>query len=192
MGSTGTHRQPGLTDLEFFTQQWPTSLGPEGHWTVLEHNSDREGFYAAIEDDRYEGEDRFWILVVQKSWYPRAAWENFIYKDMSDTMGPGIDGASLAVINAVPPTEHEYAKAWRERVIRLRTQEATIKKALKDGATVTLPHELRFADGVHEKTFIARKNHKNRLSYRRASDNLLVRLPQGWKTLLGTTVTAAD
>lgn len=192
MGSTGLHRDAGLTDLEFFTQQWPDALGEGGYWTVLAHNSDRQGFYAAIRDSRTGDSvgDEHFILVVKKDWFPRAS-ENFIYKDMSDTMGPGIDGASLNVLDAVPETNHEYAKPWRERCRTLRMQEADIKRNLKHGSTVKLPRSLNYADGVTEDTFTANKPiNGGRMIFRRASDGRAVRMPADWKQTLGVTVTA--
>lgn len=190
MGSTGTHREPGLTDLQFFTREWPDALGEGGYWKVLAHNSRREGFYAAIEDARAKNADeRYFILVVRKTWTPRA-YENFNYRSMTDSEGPSIDGASLAVINAVPATEHEAAKAWREKVLRMRAQDKRIRANLKDGATVELPYALGFADGVEETKFRAEKGTGPRVSYRRLTDNRLVRLPQEWKTWTGAKVTA--
>lgn len=190
MGSTGTNRTAGLTDLEYFTQTWPDALGEGGYWTVLASNSTREAFYAAIRDSRFAGTtDEHFILVVKKDWYPRAAWENFVYKDMTDYMGPVELGASLAVLDAVPATEHEYAKPWREKCRVLREQEAAIKRNLKDGATVKLPIKLTFADDVQEDTFTARKEN-GRMAFRRASDGRGVRLGLGWKQMLGVVVTA--
>lgn len=190
MGTTTLHRTAGMTDLEFFTKEWPTALGEGGYWKILAHNSTRDGFYAAIEDSRPGYDDHF-ILVVQKGWYPRSQY-NFGYKDMSDTMGPAIIGASLEVINAVPPTENQYATVWREKVVSAREQEAMIKKNLKDGAVVTLKHALSFADGVSEDTFIARKGSTSRIRFHRECDQRLVRLPQGWKQFSGASVRAGS
>jgi len=191
MGSTGLRREAGLTDLEFFTQQWPDALGEGGYWTVLAHNSDRQGFYAAIRDSRFEKpSDQHFILVVKKDWFPRA-YDNFVYKDMTDTMGPGIDGASLDVLDAVPETDHEYAKPWRERCLTLRMQEADIKRNLKHGSTIKFPRTINYADGVTEDTFTANKpSNGGRYVFRRATDNRPVRMPADWKKTLGVTVTA--
>lgn len=189
MGSTGTHREPGLTDLQFFTREWPDALGEGGYWKVLAHNSRREAFYAAIEDTRPDSTDRYFILIVRKIWTPRA-YENFNYRSMTDSEGPSIDGASLAVINAVPATTDETARKWREKVLRMRAQDKQIRANLKDGATVELPYPLNFADGVEETRFRAEKGSGPRVSYRRLTDNRLVRLPQEWKTWTGAKVTA--
>lgn len=191
MGSTGTNRAAGLTDLEYFTRQWPDALGEGGYWTVLAHNSTRDGFFAAIRDSRFaDTTDEHFILVVKKTWYPRAAWENFIYKDMTDREGPVEKGASLAVLDAVPATDHEYAGPWRESCRQLRAQEAQIKRNLKDGATVKLPVKLTFSDDVKEDTFTARKDGNGRMAFRRASDGRGVRLGLGWKQMSGVVVTA--
>lgn len=190
MGWTQLHRPKGMNDFDFFRQEFGDSFSK--HWMILAHNSDRDGFYAAIEDSRYPEGDamRHWILVIAKQWSHREHM-NFFYKDMSDTMGPGIDGASLKVINAVPPTEHEYAKAWRERVVKLREQEKQIKSALGEGATIILPHPLRYADGVEESKFTVFKRYTGKLAYRRASDGVCVRLSSDWKKTLGVQVQAA-
>lgn len=193
MGSTGTNRTAGLTDLEYFTRQWPDALGEGGYWTVLAHNSTRDGFFAAIRDSRFadDPEMNHFILVVKKSWYPRAAWENFIYKDMTDREGPVELGASLAVLAAVPATDHEYAGPWREKCRQLREQEAEIKRNLKGGATVKLPRPLKFADDVVEDTFTAHKRGAGRMYFSRASDGRGVNLGLGWKQMVGVTVTPA-
>lgn len=193
MGSTGTNRTAGLTDLEYFTRQWPDALGESGYWTVLAHNSTRDGFFAAIRDSRFAGTpDEHFILVVKKTWIPRASWENFVYKDMTDQMGPCELGASLAVLDAVPETDHEYAKPWREKCRQLRMQEAEIKRNLKDGAIVKLPRALSFADGVAADTFTAHKDARTgRMQFRRESDGRGVRLGLDWKQSLGVVVTPA-
>ncbi|WP_345188954.1 hypothetical protein [Microbacterium panaciterrae] len=115
MGATSTHKPAGQKPAEYFADYFThgeiiasaarrnPSFSPGcGDWQYE--------FYAAVrylEPHPHAGE--VFALVVLYSVAP-GSYYNFTYKDMDETMGPGASSAPRAVLEALTPTDHEYAK----------------------------------------------------------------------------------
>lgn len=189
MGSTSTHREPGMTTLEFFQRELPTMF--EQH-EVVAWNSDKDGFYAAMRvtsEEAYYPLDVTWALVIA-TWRNPRDYFNYAYKVMDEQMGPGVDGASRKVLDALTGTDHQYALDWRGRV-RARLD----KKHAKVGDTIKLTRPLKFGDGVERDTFtIETREQWTRRGTRkqtvlRGTDGVVVKIP-GWKEYDYSIVTA--
>lgn len=147
MGWTGLYRHPGMSDREFFEKEFPDGLGKWGH--IVACSTKNGAFYAAIQnhEDHPSRPNETWALVVLvqrgKGQY------NFHYKDMSEDMGPAVDEASAAVLDALSPTTHEYAVQWRERCRENLAKQAVARKVratVKDGDVIEYERELNFAN----------------------------------------------
>lgn len=147
MGSTGTHREKGLTNAEFFQRE----LFPSGNSIILPGAATIGGtFYAAVKTvgEAHGTIGEVWALVVLTQW--TRDWFNFTYKEMSDTMGPAEREAPLGVLNKLTDTDNEYALQWRatcRTVAEQRAGAAKVLKGLKEGDKIVLGLAFRFADG---------------------------------------------
>lgn len=153
MGWTGTIRPKGLTNAEYFQEQF----WPDGESLILPGSATIGGvFYAAVETvtSKYVTPGEVWGLVVLTQW-SRGDF-NFTYKEMSDTMLPGVYDAPTSVLDRLTPTEHKYARSWREGCREAAERRARARKALKglrSGDQIILDHPLRFTDGAELGTF---------------------------------------
>lgn len=146
MGWTFTHRDRGMTTQEFFEREFPNTLVKDGE--IVACNATKDAFYAAVRD-REDG--IVWAFVALTERVP-AAFHNYGYKEMDETSGPGVHGASRKVLDALTPTTNEYALAWRERVA------ATLDRPRpKPGDTIRLAQPVTFTSGLTEDTFHVRK-----------------------------------
>jgi hypothetical protein len=105
MGWTGMYREPGQTNAEFFGKELR-----DGDKIIASNTEPgfNGTFYAAVQ--RPSGE--VWALVVQQG----RNGQEYLYKDMDETVGPNEVGASREVFDALTPTDSEWANQWRERV----------------------------------------------------------------------------
>ncbi len=155
MGSTSLRRPAGLSDREFFEREFPTTLGERGRIVacatqrVVGGGEWHRVFYAAVRntDDAPHAPGQTWALVVLMHWQRgRNVHFNFTYKDLSDESGPGEDEAPAAVLDALSPTDHEYALDWRKRC-RANLAWAAAQPRAKRGDVVVFLHPLRFGNG---------------------------------------------
>lgn len=156
MGSTGLHRAPGMTDREFFEQEFPITLRERGR--ILACASKPAGgewnrvFYAAVQN--YETAaykpGRTWCLVVlmHNTRNPHA-WPNFFYKEMSDESGPAEDTCPAKILDLLAPTDNEYAIEWRARCRKNLERRAAATK-VKSGNIIEFAQPLSFTHGYGE------------------------------------------
>lgn len=149
MGTTGMHREPGMTNLEFFKGEWPDFFSKH---EVVAENSTRDAWYSAVRD--LETGD-VWAMVVKISRAPRA-YMNFYYKVMDETVIPFYHDASKAVLDALTPTDNEHANEWRARV-REELDAKKAKGSVKVGDKIHFKHPMTFGDGVTRQTFTLTK-----------------------------------
>lgn len=180
MGWTSTHRPAGMTTLDFFRGEFPNLFTEHD---VVAHNSDREGFYAAMRD---RGTGEVWALVVAVQRTPSAHF-NYTYKEMQDSMGPGYYGASRAVLDALTPTESQWANEWRAQV-RARLD----RRVPKVGDVVRFTHPFEFQDGKERDTFRLTQRQKwtrggmrNETVAVAVLDGVTCKLPTGWAKGVG-------
>lgn len=154
MGWTGTHRSKGLTNAQYFQ----STFFPEADSVILPGSATIDGvFYAAVKTvtaGKYRTLGEVWALIVLTKW-SRSDF-NFTYKEMSDTSGPGVYDAPASVLDKLTPTDHEYAKSWREKCRENAERKARSRKALRGlrvGDQVILDRPLRFTNGAELGTF---------------------------------------
>ncbi len=147
MGWTGLRRPPGLSDREFFEQEFPTTLTQNGR--IVACATVRSVFYAAVENNANATymPSKTWALVVLMQ---RNGGE-FCYKEMSEDMGPCESCAPAKVLNALSPTDIEWANNWRERC-----RMALAKPKIKSGDRVKFSAPIKFTSGdeLSELTFV--------------------------------------
>jgi hypothetical protein len=145
MGSTGLHRKPGLTDRQFFEDEFRLGLQRDGE--IVDCATVASTFYAAVRD---YADGKVWALVVlmQRS---RGDF-NFHYKELTETMGPAEDRCPLRILDLLSPTDNEYAVEWRERCRRSAARRMKAK-TVKTGTVIKLSREVEFSDGAKSDTF---------------------------------------
>ena len=173
MGWTGTHREPGKTDREFFEAEFCSDGRNEilacatmAHGDGSQYNA---VFYAAV---RTVADGNVWGLVVL---IRRArsdgdgdgdAWFNFHYKDMSEDMGPTearCPARILDLLSPLPECDHGgavgvfcgtcFAREWRASSRKAAEQQARARK-VKAGTVVRFPRPFKFQSGAELATFV--------------------------------------
>lgn len=179
MGWTSQYRHKGITNAEFFGEY----LGEKS--TIVEHATVRGTFYAAVKNHDTE---QVWALVCLTQW-SRGDF-NFSYKDMDETMGPGVYDAPKKVLDALTPTDNEYAQTWRQKCLELAERKARLNKALRgapDGTVVVLARHLPFTDGSELDTFTIYRHPDaaGRMQIVLTANGQGYRVP-GWRNLVTT------
>lgn len=148
MGSITTHRNKGVSNVEFFTTG-PYPVIDLARRTILAHATVEHVFYAAVRDNDTR---EVWALVVITSWAPNDS-HNFCYKSLDETCGPGDHKAPLTVLDALTPTTHEHANEWRATCRDYQAHRAWVRANVTPGSTVTLNRTHRFTNGFVSDTF---------------------------------------
>ena len=143
MGWTYLHRDKGTSDRDFFLKDFDAGTVFHAWGTVA------GTFYAAVETPREPG--KVWALVAMTNWAPKDYF-NFGFKDMSEDSGPYHCQAPLSVLNALTPTDNNYALEWRDRVVHHHEQRKALR-GLQAGDQVVLTTALRFTNGEERDTF---------------------------------------
>lgn len=150
MGATGTHREKGMSDREFFEKELPIGLTQHGRVldcaTMPTSGEWQRVFYAAVQnnDDAPYAPGKTWALVVLMHWSPNADYFNFTYKDMSDESGPAEDLCPARILDLLSPTDSEYAVEWRKRCRENAAKKARAK--LKVGDVIAFDSPYTFAN----------------------------------------------
>ena len=107
--------------------------------------------YIAYEIGNAQGKREVIAIVCALDYDPNSEF-NFGYKDMDETMGPYRYGCPERILKMLTPTEHEYAKKWRETCWeRIRSQKA--RPQLKKGLIIKFAAPIVFKSGIEEDTF---------------------------------------
>lgn len=180
MGSTGTFRPRGMTDIEFFSKE----LG-EGREIIAHGGSHTSGewsrvFYAAVRNP----DGLVWPLVVLIKQGSSRSYINFYYKEMDDTVGPNEAQCPANVLDLLSPTTSEYALEWRARC-RAHIEYRKSLPKLKRNDTVHFEKTWYFTNGesTNDLFFIERNRFKT-------PGGTGVRLPQIWREYSHEKVTA--
>lgn len=177
MGWTSTHREPGMTDREFFEGEFPTTLRERGE--ILACATVGFTFYAAV---RNKVDGHVWALIILTQ--RTRDWFNITYKEMSEESGPGACAAPAAVLDALTPTSDTYANEWR-RECRERLAKRAAARKVKPGTVIEFGRAFDFSGGRSYSRF--RFERRDVLV---ALDGTRVRIP-GWRDRDWTTVEAA-
>jgi hypothetical protein len=117
MGATSVHREPGMTDREFFEGELPETLTQRGE--ILACASVGNVFYAAVRNNE---DGRVWALVVLMT-RTRDYW-NFTYKEMSEREGPcrasRCPAKVLDLLSPIPECVHKetYCRMCSREIVR--------------------------------------------------------------------------
>ncbi len=175
MGWTSLHRAPGTSD-----RQWVTDNLLLKGMEIVACATKRGVFYAAVRNGRDVVPSGYtWALVVLMQRNPRSHY-NFTYKDMDETMGPSYYDAPAAVLDALSPTDSEWANQWRETCRKALERRASLP-AVKRGDVVRFAHPLTFRNGrtLSELTFVERTTFK--------ADTFMCKVPN-WRRMAYTVV----
>jgi hypothetical protein len=167
MGWTSLHREPGMTDREFFENEFPTMLGERGE--IVACATVGFTFYAAV---RQHDTGETWALVVLTQ--RRRGYENFFYKEMSEAAGPGDTSAPAAVLDALTPTDDQWSNEWRQ-ACRDRLAKRAAARKVKPGTVIEFSRPFDFSGGRSYSRF--RFERRDVLV---ALDGTRVRIP-GWR-----------
>lgn len=163
MGWTSTYRAPGQTDRDYFAN-W-LGAGDE----IVECATVKGAFYAAVR----RGEE-VWCLVVLVH-RNRSQDYNFTTKEMTDTMGPAVTDCPAKVLDALTPTDNQYALEWRADC-RKRLAQQEKARQVRPGQVVKFAAPFSFTNGDTLDTFVFEK----RNSFRGVESGLRYTI-RGWR-----------
>ena len=135
MGWTGTRREKGLSDREFFAREFPSVQITDSH-------RGKSGVTWLRCEREKNGEKTAFILSVLTQWHPKDRY-NFAYKDVDESMGPLDFDCPLRMLDGLPDPINEYSAKWRERVREYHRQQAARPK-LEFGDVVKFDEPLNF------------------------------------------------
>ncbi len=147
MGWVSYYRPKGETDRTHFERELLSSPDDE----IVQCASTNRVFYAAV---RTISTGEVWALVVLMKW-TRGRF-NFAYKDMDETMGPAEADAPAAVLDALTPTDHEYALEWRQRCRANLARRAAARRRQREvttGVVIQTAAPLLFENGSRARLF---------------------------------------
>ncbi len=182
MGSTGCYREPGQTDIEFFTRELIGDDGGEllaGVTMPLGDFDWSHVFYAAWKLGPRHGDEAGDVvaLVVMLKRIPRSSDGcNFYYKAITEQMGPADDTCPERILKLLTPTENEYATEWRQKCWD-NVAKAKAKPKPKKGDRIRFAEPLEFTDGSTCQEFVL----VERSTFRRAEGYGLVRI-SSWRS----------
>lgn len=107
--------------------------------------------YIAYEIGDAQGKREVIAIVCALDYNPKSDC-NFGYKDMDETMGPYLYDCPERILKLLTPTDHEYAKKWREKCwenIRKRKDRPMLKK----DAVIEFSSPIHFRGGWKESVF---------------------------------------
>lgn len=144
MGWTFYRREKNAeTNAEHFAAKLDT------RYEIIAHGTVESVFYAAVRD---RTTDKVTAYVALTRW-DRDPLYNFGYKDMDETVHPFYYKAPKSVLNALTPTTHADALAWRAKCRLHHAQRDFLRKNLKPGTRIRLTHAVSFTDGTRSDTF---------------------------------------
>lgn len=147
MGWVSYYRAKGETDRTHFERELLS--GPD--YEIAQCASINRVFYAAV---RTISTGEVWALVVLMRW-TRGRF-NFAYKDLDETMGPAEADAPAAVLDALTPTDHEYALEWRQRCRANLAHRAAARQRQREvtaGVVIQTAAALLFENGLQARLF---------------------------------------
>lgn len=156
MGATSTHKPASQSVRDYFADYFTNA-------TIIASGTRRDPnyvagtidwpyeFYAAVRyNDGHPSAGEVFAFVVLYSIASRSYY-NFTYKDLDETVGPGAVHAPRRVLDALTPTEHEYALEWRRQCWEnLEISEA--KPRVRHGDRIRFDEAFTFSSGLQTTT----------------------------------------
>lgn len=147
MGWTYTHKEAGVSTLDFFRAEFAQLNG-----RVLDCKVKNNVAYLLYEFHR---KNTALICLLGRS----KDYQNFGYKDIGEDCGPYECFCPNSILDKLSPTENEYALKWREEC---RKQNAKSKVKILVGYKIEFENEFSFGKYGKAKTFTcidAKKHH---------------------------------
>jgi hypothetical protein len=183
MGSTSLHREKGLTDRQFFEQEFPNALTRSGRIldcaTLATTGGWQRVFYAAVKGSQATGPDTVWCLVVLMHW--QRGHYNFTYKDMDDTMGPSEDECPARILDLLTPTDSDWSNQWRARC-RDNAERLSRSRALPQGSFIRFERAYEFSNDYEVTRFLLAEKGRQPVWRALCDDgySFACRLPRDW------------
>jgi hypothetical protein len=148
MGATGTHREKGLTDAEFFQGEFR-----EGS-RILDAATKRGGVwdwqgacFMAVQD-----EEGVHAVIAFFTWIP-SSYFNYTFKLVDESMGIGdFYECPARILDLLTPTDCDRSNEWREGCRKVLAKKAA-KPKVKPGDTIRFAEPVEFTDGSEGDTF---------------------------------------
>jgi hypothetical protein len=141
MGWTETHREPGVSHVEWFNREWRTDR-------VIALKAVGSTLYGAMRHHDSDEVEGIVILINRRS----REWFNFGYKEMSERSGPFSYDAPASILDLLTPTDDAEANKWRAAARAAIAKKAEAKKVAK-GSRIRFAAPLKFSDGSTGDTF---------------------------------------
>lgn len=147
MGTTGQHAiyylPNGKVDIKKECDAYFLEGLNSGYYQVIESSLHGNIYYAAVkrlaeyrkwDNDEYvkvhlPEKEQVVFGVVVKTWINSRDHFNFYYKVIDETMGPCYYDCPKKILNALSPTDNEFALAWREKCKRHLEDKYWLRKA---------------------------------------------------------------
>lgn len=139
MGWTGTYRQRGQSDKDFFQSEFGNDC------EILD--TARKGMTAYLKIRSIKTNEIFAAIILTR--INRGEY-NFYYKDMDESMGPIECQCPLRILEGLSEPSNEYAKQWRENV---RKWNAEKSPKAKIGNILKFAEPLKFQNGEKHDVF---------------------------------------
>ena len=110
MGWTGEINYEGYTPKQFWINKYIPMLESDGRFKVIEQNAKGRDFYAAVKNQTTNQVFGLVVLIEKNG-------DEILYKEMDECMGPIYYNATKKLINALTPTDREYAIEWRRKCL---------------------------------------------------------------------------
>jgi hypothetical protein len=154
MGWTYTHRERGLSHLEFFRPSFDFD-GESGPRRLVALTSRGMTLYGAYSGPfGKDGAQATVGLVILTQWVPNSEY-NYGYKEMDESMGPGYYDCPASILTMLTPhdgSESAYARDWRAECWKALNARIN-RPRLTKGTRVRFARPMRFTDGTEGDTF---------------------------------------
>jgi hypothetical protein len=136
MGWTFTHKENGVSTLDFFKQEFDQENGK-----VLDCKVKDNVAYLLYQ---FKGKNTALVCLLER----RKDYHNFGYKDMCEDCGPYYHFCPASILDKLSPTDNQSALEWRAEC----RKRSTLKK-IKLGDKIEFVNEFSFGAYGKAKTF---------------------------------------
>jgi hypothetical protein len=148
MGWTGTRKPRDIAAWLRQTLTWETPERRNRCLDVALLDRAREGYAAVETHDKATGAQHVWAAVFLFRHAPNAgSGETFLYKDMTEHMGPVAANCPERILDQLTDTDSESARAWRARC-RARHARRAAARGLPAGTVVRFDRPIALCDGL--------------------------------------------
>lgn len=152
MGWTYTYKPKNVSVRQFFEERFNYNEDDGKYGKIIDCAVvNLRTAYIAYEIGDALGKREVIAIVCALDYKPNDYY-NFGYKDMDESMGPYYYDCPERILKLLTPTEHEWAKEWREKCWK-RIQRKKARPKLKKGMVIKFADPIVFSSGRQEDTF---------------------------------------